>query len=187
MLINGPSADQVRNAAGCSFGEAQVACYMAGFAAEGRTLCDFMGRGRMDERSARDFAYRFGIVFPDYDPFAKPKRLEWRKAKVGWDLLDGEEVIGECRRQPDGRYEARLYSATSETGWNARLVMRLISEALDTMSRDTPGFDGAPVKSVVTNANGLVGEVLFPADDEDLRRCRDALHFRTTMKLGEAA
>lgn len=180
MLVNGPSADQVRNAAGYSFGEAQVACYMAAFAASKHTLSDFMDKGRMDRRGARDFAFRFGIVFDDYDPFAKPRRLEWRKAKPGWELLDGDAVIGTCLRQSDGRYKVEALDFT-DTGWNRSVLMQRAAEALDASDH----FGGKPLLVVLSNDAGLIEDRIFPVDEDKLTRCRGALHFRTTQKLGD--
>lgn len=177
------SASQIQNAAGSTFADAQFGAYMAQVADEW-TIAQFAEKIGLPIMSCREAAYRWGVRFSDYDPFAKPKRLEWRKVKVGWDLLDGEEVIGECRRQSDGRYIAKLFGQTGVEGWNARQVMRVLSLKIDALSPDLPGFDGLPVKTVETNAEGLVSEVIFPpdADEGDVKRCREALDFRATVK-----
>lgn len=177
------SASQIQNAAGSTFADAQFAAYMAQVAGDW-TISTFAEKIGLPLMTCREAAYRWGVRFPDYDPFAKPKRLEWRKAKKGWDLIDGESVIGECRRQSDGKYLASLFSQTSVESWDARQAMRVLTLKIDAMSPDLPGFNGLPVKSVETNEHGLVFDTIFPpeADKANVRRCRDALDYRATVK-----
>lgn len=185
MLDNGLSADQVRSAAGVTFQAALVACYLAAAASSGLSLAEVQSRTGMERAKCRSEAFRWGIQFSDYDPFAAPKRLEWRKVKLGWELLDGSDCIGACQRDEDGRYTAKLFSATKVTNWNARKAMTLLSVELDAMSSDLPGLDGRPIRVVVSNKDGLVEQILF-GDGDEYQGFRDALQFRTVQKLGIA-
>lgn len=177
------SADQIRNAAGVTFAEAQLAAYMAS-ASDTWTLADFEEKTGLSRAACRAEAFRWGVQFPDYNPFAKPKRLEFRKAKVGWGLLDGEDEIGECcRDSKTGKYVARLFSQLSVENWDARRAMSELARKVDELSPDLMGFDGLPVKVVEVTEHGLVAEILFgDPDTDEVHRCRTALDYRATRK-----
>lgn len=177
------SASQIQNAAGSTFADAQFAAYMAQVAGDW-TLATFAEKIGLPMMTCREAAYRWGVQFSDYDPFAKPKRLEWRKVKVGWDLLDGDKVIGECRRQESGKYRARMFSHAEIESWDARQAMRVLSLKIDALSPELTGFNGKPVKTVETIESGLVSEVIFPpqSEEDNVHRCRTALDFRALVK-----
>lgn len=172
------SADQVRSASGATFAEAQVAVYMASVS-DTKSLRQFAESIGVDMKAARWLAYEWGVRFSDYDPFAQAKRLEWRKAKNGWELLDGDAVIGTCQRTSEGRYLASADPVTVEN-WEADRAMMLAAAELDALSPGLKGFNGKPVKAVKTNQSGLVDTVLFPpaGSDEKVGQRRDALDFR---------
>lgn len=178
MIDNGRSADQIRNAAGVGFSDAQVAIYMASGAATGWSLSDFVDKTRIPFSKARAFAFRFGVKFPDYNPVGQPKCIEWRKAKKGWELLNATDVIGSCTRQGDGRYLAQALGQGVMV-WDARTAMRALSELLDGLSPEL--FDGRPIRARLTDADGKTEEVIFGTVTEEIERCRRALAF------GEAA
>lgn len=181
MLDNVLSADQVRAAAGVAFAEAQAACYMA--SAADRTVAEFCASTGFTIRRCREQAFRWGVQFTDYDPFAKAKQLTWVKLKVGWELRDGEDAIGDCQRTPAGKYRARLFSRIEVENWDRARAMRELAAEIDALSSDLPGFHGKPVRVVEVTDAGLVFDVIFPVTDEDVQRCRDALQFRTLTKV----
>lgn len=105
-------------------------------------------------------------------PLGEPVRLEWRKAKPGWELFNGAELIGSCTREPDRQYHVRvngLDHAELELGSDPRVVMRKAAAAIDALSPKI--FQGAPVTACIIEADGSV-ETLFPPLDEELSACR---------------
>ena len=174
MLDNGRSADQIRSTAGVSFADAQVASYMASGAASGWSLADFVAKTRIPVGKARAFAFQFGVKFPDYDPEGATKNLSWCKAKVGWELRNGSDVIGTCLRQEDKRYLAQALGKSIAMS-DARVAMGKLSAELDAASADL--FGGKPLKVFLRDADGKVEDVLFGLEDETTKRCRTALAF----------
>lgn len=174
MLDNGRSAGQISAIADCTFAEAQTASYMASAAKSGWSLADFCEKTGVAMAQARSFAFRFGIEFSDYSPDGQAKLIQWRKAKTGWELVSGADVIGNCLRQADGRYLSQA-CGFSEQFWDARTSMRRLSEILDGSSPEL--FGGKPLKAQLLDAEGNVEDILFGLVDDETRRCRSALSF----------
>lgn len=168
------SADQIRNRSGVNITQAMAACYLAGAAGDGSaSLVDLAERTRMGLTGARDIAYRFGIKFSDYDPLAKAKRLDWRKAADGWELFEGKKVRGHCQASGGGKYTATAFGV-SETMWRSRDAMRMVSEKIDALSPEL--FDGSPVEAVLFDKDGKRDCRLFPdVDADDLAKLRGAM------------
>lgn len=168
------SASQVQAASGETFAAAQAAVYLAAAASEW-TLAQFSERTGIQRQVCRKMAYDWGVTFPDYAPDATPKRLRFQKVSNGWDLIDDKKVIGECRRQENGKYAARLFSVTSFENWDARRAMTTLAAEIDALSPDTAGFNGRPVKVIECDADGKNVGTLFPPDDDKLQSRRASL------------
>lgn len=170
------SADQVRSIAGVTFAEAQTACYFVSARNSGwsmQTLCEKTG---LRSKDARNYAYRFGIAFSDYDPLAKPKVLEWHKVKGGWELRNKTDVIGFCgltenRKDYGNQYEATGPGGVFERCWTARVAMTRVSAMLDGLSPEL--FGGKPIKVKLIGSDGR-RETLFPDDSGAVENCRKA-------------
>lgn len=180
------SATQVAARSSTSFEEAQGAVYMAA-SARVMPLSAFAAKTGLGVGRCRSMAWRWGVCFEDYDPYAEPVCVEWCKVTEGWDLFLEGLVIGECRRN-QGEYRARLFSQTSCARTDPRAAMRALSEELGALSANLPALLGAPVYACVRDAEGHLDTVLFgDAESADVKRCRAALDFETHTPSSERA
>ena len=129
-MLNWPiSATQLKGQSHQSFSDAQVAIYMASVSQDW-TLSRLAREIDKTLGECRSLAFKWGIPFSDYNPDAPQKQLQFQKVANGWDLKDGENIIGECRSDKT-QYVARIFSGTECRASSARKAMRDLSLKID--------------------------------------------------------